>query len=58
MTSVNAELFHRKYDPPPCIGRDPSCPCQDGDPCHYRDHGDTKAWPIPGGTDTVERQDE
>lgn len=30
-----------------CIGNDPNCPCQDGDPCHYRDHGDTKAMPIP-----------
>lgn len=33
----------------PCIGRDPLCPCQDGDSCHYRDGTatDTKAWPIP-----------
>lgn len=31
----------------PCIGNDPRCPCQDGDPCHYRDHGDTKAMPTP-----------
>lgn len=22
-----------------------TCPCQDGDPCHYEDHGDTKAMP-------------
>lgn len=21
----------------PCSGADPSCPCQDGDTCHYRD---------------------
>lgn len=35
MTSVNTELFHRQFDPPPCIGRDPLCPCRDGDPCHY-----------------------
>lgn len=34
---------------PPCIGRDPLCPCQDGDACHYRDAADgTKALPIPG----------
>ncbi len=26
-----------------CIGHDPYCPCQDGDPCHYLDYGDTKA---------------
>lgn len=31
----------------PCIGNDPACPCQDGDPCHYRDHGGTKAMPQP-----------
>lgn len=33
----------------PCIGRNPLCPCQDGDSCHYRDGTatDTKAWPIP-----------
>lgn len=30
-----------------CIGRDPLCPCQDGDPCHYRDYGKLKAWPLP-----------
>ena len=32
---------------PACIGRDPLCPCQDGDSCHYVDTEDTKAWPIP-----------
>jgi len=30
-----------------CIGKDPRCPCQDGDACHYKDCGDTKAWPVP-----------
>jgi len=30
----------------PCIGKDPLCPCQDGDACHYKDAGDTKAWPV------------
>jgi len=36
----------------PCIGADPTCPCQDGDPCHYRDDptNGTKAWPIPANT--------
>jgi len=36
----------------PCIGADPTCPCQDGDPCHYRDDpvSGTKAWPIPAST--------
>ena len=28
-----------------CIGNDPTCPCQDGDLCHYVDGPDTKAWP-------------
>jgi hypothetical protein len=28
----------------PCIGKDPRCPCQDGDACHYKDCVDTKAW--------------
>jgi hypothetical protein len=31
---------------PPCIGNDPLCPCQDGDACHYKDAGKTKAWPV------------
>ena len=30
----------------PCIGSDPSCPCQDGDACHYRDAPGSPAWPI------------
>lgn len=37
---------------PKCIGGDPTCPCQDGDACHYVDvwvEGKlTKGWPIPG----------
>jgi hypothetical protein len=47
-------LFHvvhqaiKKVAPPkqqaePCIGKDPRCPCQDGDACHYKDCGNTKA---------------
>lgn len=35
----------RDYDGP-CIGRDPSCPCNDGDACHYKDTPRTKAWPL------------
>ena len=31
----------------PCIGKDPRCPCQDGDACHYKDCVDTKALPVP-----------
>ena len=34
-------------EPPPCIGNDPLCPCQDGLACHYKDVGNTKAFPIP-----------
>jgi hypothetical protein len=31
-----------------CIGGNPSCPCQDGDACHYKEAADgTKAMPIP-----------
>jgi hypothetical protein len=30
-----------------CIGGDASCPCNDGDACHYKDTPRTKAWPIP-----------
>lgn len=30
----------------PCIGKDPRCPCQDGDACHYKDCGSTKARPV------------
>jgi hypothetical protein len=30
----------------PCVGKDPRCPCQDGDACHYKDCGDTKARPV------------
>jgi len=30
----------------PCIGKDPRCPCQDGDACHYKDCGITKARPL------------
>ena len=32
---------------PPCIGKDPLCPCQDGDACHYKDSGETKAMRSP-----------
>lgn len=38
--------FIVRVDVAPCIGRNPHCPCQDGDPCHYQDHGDTKAFPV------------
>jgi hypothetical protein len=28
-----------------------TCPCNDGDPCNYEDHGDTKAMPHPDSHD-------
>jgi hypothetical protein len=51
----SGNVIHRECSLPmqmdagPCIGADPACPCQDGDPCHYRDapDGSTKAWPVP-----------
>ncbi len=30
----------------PCVGKDPRCPCQDGDACHYKDCVGTKALPV------------
>jgi len=38
-------FLHPAPQPQPCT--DPACPCQDGDPCHYVDHGKTKAMPKP-----------
>ena len=29
-----------------CVGKDPRCPCQDGDACHYKDCVGTKARPV------------
>ena len=40
-------LAQPKQQAEPCIGKDPRCPCQDGDACHYKDCGDTKALPVP-----------
>lgn len=34
-------------DARPCPHGDPSCPCQDGDPCHYEDTATTKAMRPP-----------
>ena len=33
----------------PCIGNDPSCPCQDGDVCHYVDAPGSPAMPATVG---------
>lgn len=27
-----------------CIGNNPTCPCQDGDACHYVTIGDSPGW--------------
>lgn len=33
-----------------CAGNDPTCPCQDGDACHYKTYGDSPAMEIPPPT--------
>jgi len=43
--ALKADLAQPEQEP--CIGKDPRCPCQDGDACHYKDCGDTKALPVP-----------
>jgi hypothetical protein len=40
-----ADHFAAQPEQEPCIGKDPRCPCQDGDACHYKDCGNTKARP-------------
>lgn len=47
MSTAMIELWRLRTRETACIGRDPLCPCQDGDSCHYVDTEDTKAWPIP-----------
>ena len=47
ITALRAALAQPEQQAEPCIGKDPRCPCQDGDACHYKDCGDTKAWPVP-----------
>lgn len=41
---ARAALDDTPQSPKPCIGKDPTCPCQDGDMCHYEG---PDAWPIP-----------
>jgi len=36
----------RAAEQEPCVGKDPRCPCQDGDACHYKDCVGTKARPV------------
>jgi hypothetical protein len=42
-----AALAQPEQQAEPCVGKDPQCPCQDGDACHYKDCGGTKALPVP-----------
>ena len=42
-----ADHFAAQPEQEPCIGKDPRCPCNDGDACHFKDCGDTKALPVP-----------
>lgn len=42
-----SEVADSQQDRKPCIGNDPACPCQDGDPCHYLPYDGTAAMPIP-----------
>jgi hypothetical protein len=41
-----AALAQPEQQAEPCVGKDPQCPCQDGDACHYKDCGGTKALPV------------
>jgi len=47
LNAGNIEAEQEKYGvhpgDGPCLGKDPFCPCQDGDPCHYEPFGDTPA---------------
>jgi hypothetical protein len=47
ITSLRKALEQPEQQAEPCIGKDPRCPCQDGDACHYKDCGNTKARPVP-----------
>jgi len=44
--AIQTVLAQPEQQAEPCIGKDPRCPCQDGDACHYKDCGGTKAWPV------------
>ena len=43
----DAQGYIAEQQAEPCVGKDPLCPCQDGDACHYKDCGITKARPVP-----------
>jgi hypothetical protein len=47
ITALRKALEQPEQEPVrmPCVGKDPRCPCQDGDACHYKGCGDTKALP-------------
>ena len=46
MDALRKALAQPEQQAEPCIGKDSRCPCQDGDACHYKDCGGTKALPI------------
>jgi len=45
MDALRKALAQPEQQAEPCIGKDSRCPCQDGDACHYKDCGSTKALP-------------
>jgi hypothetical protein len=56
ITALRTALKQAAQQAEPCVGKDPRCPCQDGDACHYKDCGSTKAWPVPQA-EPVARED-
>jgi len=46
ITALRTALAQTVQPAEPCVGKDPRCPCQDGDACHYKDCGSTKARPV------------
>lgn len=46
-------MTHAIVHLPACIGEDPTCPCQDGDACHYKTYGDSPAMPLPSYVTSV-----
>jgi len=46
ITALREALAQPEQQAKPCIGKDPRCPCQDGNACHYKDCGGTKALPV------------
>lgn len=49
---ARARRLYERRPGDPCPEGDPTCPCQDGDVCHYQDDPETgtQAWPLPAGS--------